>query len=63
MKKPTLKSFEIMAKVEVDCSITIDAASLEDALMKAKDLKEDDFVNIIGDWIDGSLDVYGVYKS
>lgn len=56
-----LKSFTVMAKVEIDCTIPIKAESLEDAVKKSVSLKETDFVKILGDFMDGKLNIYGCY--
>ena len=57
-----LRSFTVMAKVEIDCNISIRAESLEDAVDKSAKLTETDFVEIHGDYIDGKLKISGCYE-
>ena len=57
-----LKSFTVMAKVHIDCGISIRAESLEDALDKSKNLGETDFVTVLGDFNDGKLSITGVFE-
>jgi len=57
-----LKDFNIMAKVTIDTTLTIRAKDLDDAVEIGKSLREVDFVDIKGDFIDGDLKVYGAYE-
>jgi hypothetical protein len=47
----------------VSIGIEIQATSLEEAVQKSASLKENDFITIEGDYLDGSLEITGVYKS
>ena len=58
-----LKSFSVMAKVEIETSITIRAESLEDAVAKSASLKETDFVEIYGDFNDGGIKITGCFEN
>lgn len=57
------KTFMVMAKCYRDVSVEIKASSLEDALEEAKELKDSDFVDVLGSYNDGSTEVYGVFES
>ena len=58
-----LKSFTVMAKVEIECNISVRAESLADAIDKSASLKETDFVDILGDFNDGKLKIIGCYEN
>ena len=58
-----LKSFTVMAKVTIDCDISIRAESLEDAVFESAKLKEKDFVEIRGNFNDGNLKITGCYEN
>lgn len=58
-----LKTFNVMAKLNLECVIGINAESIEDALVKAKRLTEEDFVDVLGDLNSGSLIVFGVFEN
>jgi hypothetical protein len=57
------KGYQVLAKLEVSIGIEIQATSLEEAVQKSASLKENDFITIEGDYLDGSLEITGVYKS
>ena len=57
-----MKTYTIQAKLDLLVGITIKANSLEDALEQSKKLIETDFVTISEDFIDGSLEVTGIYN-
>lgn len=57
------RSYEIQAKLVLLTSKTISAESLEAATEKAKGLKEIDFVDIHGDFMDGGMRITGIYES
>ncbi len=48
MAKKTLTAFTVYAKVQVECSAEVHAASLEQAVEEARKLCELDFVDIKG---------------
>lgn len=54
--------YTVQAKLDLFVSIEVRAQSLADALEQSKTLKETDFVEIGGEFIDGSMEVTGVYK-
>jgi hypothetical protein len=58
-----IKTYQVMAKVEVDVSIEVQATSLEEAIQKSSSLKEQDFITIDGEYLDGNFEITGVYKS
>lgn len=62
-KSNAKKRFSITAKLELEVSIDVDAASLADAVEMAKGLKEADFVTIDGDFNDGSIEIIGAYRN
>jgi hypothetical protein len=62
MKSNKLGTYIVMGKVQIDTTCKVTASSLEEAINKARDLKEEDFVDILGDYNDGSLKVYGVFE-
>ncbi len=62
MASSKIKSFYVMAKLQIDCNITIKAASLEDAVEQSKKLKEKDFVTVLGEFNDGNLAIYGAFE-
>mgnify|MGYP001559823117 CR=1 FL=1 len=57
-----LTTFNVMAKLTLDVSIAIDAESLLDALYRTTELKEQDFVTIDGEYLDGEMKIIGVYE-
>ena len=57
------KRYTVQAKLDLFVSTEILAESLEDAVQQSKKLTEHDFVTIPqGDYIDGSMEVTGVYN-
>lgn len=57
------RSYQIQAKLDLLVAIEVSAKSLEEALQKSSNLKETDFVEINGDYIDGNYRITGVYES
>ncbi len=57
-----LKVFTVMAKLEIECDLTIQAESLEDALEKSKGLKPLDFYEPKGSLMDDSLHIKGLFE-
>ena len=57
-----LQAFTVQATVEIQCSIDIRAESLEDAIEKARTLKETDFVTVLDAYNDGSLTITGIFE-
>ena len=62
-KRKALKTFSIWAKCYREVSIDIQAESLEEALAKSKEIDEDEFVTVNGDYHDGSTEIYGIFQS
>ena len=59
----TLKTFMIMAKCYRDVNVEIRAENLEEALVKSKELKDEDFISVLGDYNDGNTKIYGIFES
>jgi len=57
-----VKSFIVAARLNIECDTEIKAESLEDAIAQARKLSECDFVTIHGDYMDGDMDVTGVFE-
>lgn len=57
-----LKAFDVTARLVLMVSTTIQAESMEDALIQAKDMRETDFVTI-PEFLDGSIKITGVSKT
>jgi hypothetical protein len=58
-----LKRFDVVARMVLLASITIEAESLEDAVQQSKELKEVDFVKFKDLFMDGSITIGSVSKS
>lgn len=56
------KKYNVIGKLSLDVSIPVYADSLEDCIKKSKDLRELDFVKILGEFDDGSLKIVGAYE-
>ena len=63
MTSQRLNTFSVWAKLNLDVSIEIKAESLEDAVVRSKELKEHDFVEFLGDFNDGDMKITGVFES
>ena len=57
------RSYEVQARLVLLVTQSITAESLEAAIVKSKDFKETDFVEIAGDLLDGTIRITGVYES
>jgi hypothetical protein len=53
------KSFTVMAKLNITCCTIVNAPSLEEAIIRARELKEKDFVDIY-DY--GDMEITGVFE-
>ena len=60
MKK--LDAYTVMVKLKIECDLSIQAESLEDAIAKARDLHEDDFITTRGNLLDSDLHINGVFE-
>lgn len=56
-----IKKFNIQAKLDLLVSIEISARTLEEALLKSKELEVDDFININGEHLDSEMQITGIY--
>ena len=56
-----LNTYQVCAVVELEIGITINAESFEDALEKAKKLRETDFVKPLGEYSDGAMEISSVF--
>lgn len=56
------RTFSIMAKVTLDTAIQVNATSLEEAIVKARELKTSDFIEILGDNNDSEVKITGVFE-
>ena len=62
MKDNKMTTYYIQAKLELIVSIETQAKNLDEALTKTKSLKEQDFVTIDGEYVDGNMRITGVYE-
>lgn len=58
----TVNAYRIMAKLEIECDITIQAESLEEALERSRELKPADFFDSKGELMDESLHIKGLFE-
>lgn len=56
------KTFSVCGKLELDISLDVSAASLEEAVAQSKKLDVDDFVEITGEYNDGNLRITGLFE-
>lgn len=61
MKK--VYTYGVWAKTDHLINIEIKAESLEDAVAKSKELKEEDFVEVLGEYADGNFEITGVLRN
>ncbi len=59
--KNTLKSFNVGAYIHVWCATSVKAATLAEATELASKLELTDFVNILGSYNDGRLQIIQVF--
>ena len=58
------RNYEIQARLVLLVAKTVSADSVEEALQHAKEfMSQEDFVDILGDNIDGSFRITGAYES
>ena len=62
MKKLQERSYQIQAEVRSIVCVQVDAVSLEEAVTKAKAFSAGDFVEYLGEHIDGDFRISGVYE-
>lgn len=58
-----LKSYQAQAKIEVWVSTEIQASNLIEAAQKASALKEEDFITVDGEYLDGRIQITGAFES
>lgn len=61
--KQKVKSYQVQAVLHLMISVDVQAKSLDDALELSKTMKEVDFVDIQGEYIDGDMRITGAYES
>jgi hypothetical protein len=54
------KTFNVQASISILCSTTISAKDLTEAAEKSKDLKVEDFIEILGEHIDSNMTIQGI---
>lgn len=57
------QTYSVWAKCYRDVTVEILAKSLEEAVEKSKELEDSDFVRVLGEYNDGSTEIYGVLKA
>jgi len=57
------KEYQVQALVKAIVSVSVNAKNVEEALQKSKELKEEDFVEILGEHLDGDFRITGIYES
>jgi hypothetical protein len=55
-----MSTYNVYARLNLEVSVEIQAQSLEEALEQARKLKEVDFVDIPGEFLDGNMQITGV---
>ena len=56
----SLNTYSVTGRLDLIVSIDVKAENLADALLNSGELKELDFVKILGEWADGKLKILGV---
>lgn len=59
----TLYTYYANVQLSLEVSVKIEAASMEDAVLKAANLQETDAVKFLGDYNDGSIQLTGVFRA
>jgi len=59
-KNKVQKKFNVWANLRQTVSAEIVADSLEDAFAKAKNLDQNFFVDVLGEYVDGNFEITGV---
>jgi hypothetical protein len=55
----TLGIYQVYAKLNLEVSVKIKAENLEDALQQSRKMNEEDFVKILGEYLDGKMKIIG----
>ncbi len=61
-KKKT-KRYIVYSKLIINAGVEVTARGLEEAVAKAREMNEEDFIDFKGEYIDGSMDITGVYET
>ncbi len=62
--KNKVQTYSITGAFKMECEVDIEAQSWEDALKKAKELRELDFVKVLGQYVDGEyLGIRTIYTN
>ena len=56
-------TYNVIGKLKLEVTVPVTAPSLEEAIAKARELKETDFVTIDGDYMDGDIKIIGLYEA
>ena len=56
-------TYNVIGKLKLEVIVPVTAPSLEEAIVKARELKETDFVTIDGDYMDGDIKIIGLYEA
>lgn len=62
-EKAKTRSFDVHARMNLLVSISISAQSLDEAVEASKKMAEEDFVDFIGDYVDGEFRISGIFES
>jgi hypothetical protein len=62
-KSKKLETYCIQAVLKLMVTVEISAPDLDTALAKSKEFKEEDFVTILGDYMEGNMKITGVYAA
>ena len=57
-----MKTFQVSAKLNLFVTNEVKAETLEEALEQARKMKEQDFITINGEFLDGSMEITGIYE-
>ena len=60
--RKTVNAYTIMARLEIECDVTIQAENLETALEKSRELNPTDFYEPRGDVMEDSLHIKGLFE-
>jgi hypothetical protein len=61
MAKIVLNEYTIYGIIEMEIAVKINAASMEEAVRRAKEMKESDFAKPLGEYNDGNINIKGVF--
>lgn len=61
--KPRQREYSVYAHLHLEVTQSVMAVSLEEAVQKAKELDQDDFVKVLGECCDSTMKLHGVFGS